>query len=145
MAEMMGLRGVSSYSRASSAYNAIGILLFAFSIFLNAFFIKEVYETKRQMAYIKVQAKDVEILKSRLVEKEAALQALSEALSMFVPEDAAERFKRHKQKMDADAGEVPSVGPSPENQKDRQPQRMPAKPTALPTREQPVSPEKKYL
>lgn len=49
LAEMIGLRGVSSYSRASNAYNAVGIVLLAISIFLNVFFIRDQVALKRQI------------------------------------------------------------------------------------------------
>lgn len=139
LAEMIGLRGVSSYSRASNAYNAIGIVLLALSIFLNVFFMRDLYETKRAMAHLKIEANEIIILKTRLAEKEAAIRALSEALSMFVPDDAAARF-REKQKDD-----YPSLTPAPTPEPAKPEQKVTPKPAALPHRESDTKPEKRYL
>lgn len=144
LAEMMGLRGVSSYSRSSNVYNALGIVLLATSIFLNVYFIKDLYETKRQMAHIKIETKEIIVLKNRLMEKEAAIQALSEALSMFVPEDAAAKFREKQKQMELKNG-VPYLIPTPPTVPGEPVQKPPAKPAVLPQRVPVVEPEKKYL
>lgn len=144
IAEMMGLRGVSSYSRSSNVYNAIGIVILSVCIFLNVYLVKELYETKRQMAYLKIEAKEITILKNRLIEKEAAIQALSQALSMFVPEDAAARF-REKQKELQNNGMFPQASPAPKPVPSKPEPKFPAKPAVLPQRDKETDPDKKYL
>lgn len=144
LAEMLGLRGVSSYSRATSAYNAGGIVLFAVSIFLNVYFVRDVYETKKQIAHIKLQSNEVAILRNRLVEKEAAIQALVDALSMFIPEEAAAKFREKQLKRQQEIDGHPSAKPTPVEPAKPE-QKLPAKPTALPPRDPVIDPDKKYL
>ena len=144
LAEMIGLRGVSSYSRASNAYNAVGIVLLAISIFLNVFFIRDQVALKRQIAYLKIETTEVHSLKNRLIEKEAAIKALSEALSMFVPEDAGARFRGKQKELENKNGQ-PSLTPSPAPAPHQPDQKVIPKPAALPAREVETKPDKKYL
>lgn len=144
LAEMIGLRGVSSYSRASNAYNALGIVLLAISIFLNVFFIHDQVALKRQIAYLKIETTEVHSLKNRLIEKEAAIKALSEALSMFVPEDAAARFREKQKELENKNGQ-PSFSPTPSPKPHQPEQKVIPKPAALPAREVETKPDKKYL
>jgi hypothetical protein len=135
---------VSSYSRASNAYNAVGIVLLAISIFLNVFFIRDQVALKRQIAYLKIETTEVHSLKNRLIEKEAAIKALSEALSMFVPEDAAARFREKQKELENKNGQ-PSFSPTPSPKPHPPEQKVIPKPAALPAREVETKPDKKYL
>lgn len=135
LAEMVGLRGVSSYSRASSAYNAVAIVLFALCIFLNFFLGGELFEAKKQIAQYKIQANEIAVLKNNLMESEAAVKALSNALSMFIPQDSVNARRNLEERRQQMLEGRPSLTQAPAPEPTREPVKPGPKPLAIPQRD----------
>jgi hypothetical protein len=84
-AEMLGLKGVSNYSRSSSVGNFIIVCVLAASLIGNVYSIEYVAKLKLRIARLKIEAKEIIVLRQKVIERDASIEILKSALALFVP------------------------------------------------------------
>lgn len=84
-AEMLGLKGVSNYSRSSTTGNFVIVCVLAVSLGGNIYSVEYITKLKLRLARLKLEAKEIIVLKQKVIERDASIEILKSALALFVP------------------------------------------------------------